>query len=221
MIINTNNSTEVAFGILSLVNSLSIQYGKATLSRILNGSESINIKHRNLNKNEYYGCLAAFSQEQINNIIQKLIFDGYLQNLNIGTDYEMIVVGVTNKGLDAIKNRYHIDVTLPKVYNADFKTDSQIEILDNEIIDEYYELKVQLNQLLKREEELKEIIKSAMVANDIPKVYTNKMSLFCKKFDMIIYPKDKIEEFVPENILEKIKTIKETVVLSVKLKIKI
>lgn len=218
MIINTNNPTEVVLCILNLVNGLSIQYGKATLSKILNGSESINIKHRNLNKNEYYGCLAAFSQEQISSIIQKLIEEGYLRDLNIGTDYEMIVVVVTDKGLDAIKNRHYPHLTLPKVYNADFKADSQIEILDNKLIDEYYELKIRLNELLRREEELKEIIKNAMVANDIPKIYTNKMNLFCKKVDMVIYPKNKIEEFVPESILEKIKIIRETVILSAKLK---
>jgi len=218
--INISNPTEVAFCVLNLVNSLRIQYGKLTLSKILHGSESINIRHRNLDKSEYYGCLRAFTQEQISNIIDQLTAKEYLHNLRVGTDYEIIVMGITSKGLDALKKKPEIIINLPKVYAPELKSASDIEVIAKEIIEEYYNVKLQLNNLLKKEETLKEIIKKAMIENDVPKMFTEKMELFCRKVDKVFYPKEKIEEFVPVEILEKIKEVRETIILSAKLKIK-
>jgi len=47
---------------------------------------------------------------------------------------------------------------------------------------------------------------------------TEKIDLFCRKSERTWYPKDKIEEFVPNDILEKIKSVKEIVYLLTRLK---
>jgi len=44
------------------------------------------------------------------------------------------------------------------------------------------------------------------------------MDIFCRKSERAWYPKDKIEEFVPNDILEKIKSVKEIVYLLTRLK---
>jgi len=90
--------------------------------------------------------------------------------------------------------------------------------LDPELIDNYYKIKVELNKLLKREKELKESIKTEMITKGISKYNTEKMDIFCRKSERAWYPKDKIEEFVPDDILEKIKSVKEIIYLLTRLK---
>ena len=92
------------------------------------------------------------------------------------------------------------------------------DMLDPELIDDYYRIKIELNKLIKREEELKERIKTEMIHKGISKYNTEKMDIFCRKFERTSYPKDKIEEFVPNDILEKIRSVKEIVYLLTRLK---
>jgi len=86
------------------------------------------------------------------------------------------------------------------------------------VLDEYYKVKLELSKLLKREEELKEQIKKAMTDNQLSNIHTDNMDLFCKRVERVLYPKDKVEELVPEELLEKIRTVKEAIVLVTKLK---
>ena len=84
-------------------------------------------------------------------------------------------------------------------------------MLDPKLIDDYYRIKIELNKLLLRENELKERLKAEMVNMGISKYNTEKMDIFCRKSERTSYPKDKIEEFVPNDILEKIKLVKEII----------
>ena len=216
IVMNINNRTDIGLCILDLINSLKTQYGKTTLSKILHGDQSV--QRRGLDKNEHYASLHDFSQEQISCIIQELIDKGYLQNLEIGAEFRMIVVGLADKGLEAIESRPQINLNVPKVYTSEFASASDIGILDKGIIDEFYQIKVELSRLLKKEESLKQIIKERMISNSTPKICTDKMDLSCKRVERIHYPKEKIEEFVPKEIIEKIKTTREIIVLSVRLR---
>ena len=92
------------------------------------------------------------------------------------------------------------------------------DILDPKLIDNYYEIKIELNKLIEKEKELKEKIKTEMINNSISKYNTEKMDIFCRKSERTSYPKDKIEEFVPNDILEKIKSVKEIIYLLTRLK---
>ena len=91
-------------------------------------------------------------------------------------------------------------------------------MLDPKLIDDYYRIKIELNKLLLRENELKERLKAEMVNMGISKYNTEKMDIFCRKSERTSYPKDKIEEFVPNDILEKIKLVKEIIYLFTRLK---
>lgn len=201
MNVSINNPTNVAQTILSLVNNSKIRYGKVTLSKMFDESG-----------------LKQYSQEQIKDLIQQLINQQYLKNSHIGTNFDMVVVDITDKGKEAIENKTKMDIDLPKIYAPEFVTASEIQALDKSIIDEYYKVKLELTKLLKKEDELKQIIKKAMTDNKIQKINTEKIDLFCKKIQRILYPKKKIEEFVPKEIREKIKEIRETIVLTTKLK---
>lgn len=90
--------------------------------------------------------------------------------------------------------------------------------LDPKLIEDYYRIKIELNKLLLRENELKERLKTEMINMGISKYNTEKMDIFCRKSERTSYPKDKIEEFVPNDILEKIKLVKEIVYLFTRLK---
>ena len=91
-------------------------------------------------------------------------------------------------------------------------------ILDPELVDDYYKIKIEISELLRKENELKERIKTEMIDKGISKYNTEKIDIFCRKSERVWYPKDKIEEFVPNDILEKIKSVKEIVYLLTRLK---
>ena len=57
-----------------------------------------------------------------------------------------------------------------------------------------------------------------MMDKNIHKLNTEHMFLICSKVERIIYTKSKVEEFVPQELLEKIRTISETVILQTKIK---
>lgn len=91
-------------------------------------------------------------------------------------------------------------------------------VVDQGLIDDYYRIKIELNQLLAKEDELKRRLKAEMIAKGMSKYYSEKMDIFCTKSERRFYPKDKIEEFVPKDILEKIKSVKEIIYLITRLK---
>jgi len=215
---NTNNPKEVALSILELVKSLEMQYGKTSLSKILKGSQNPEIKRKYINKTQFYGSLEVFSIEQIESLISQLSNIGYLRSANIGTNFEMNVIELTEKGKKAIDEREEININVPKIYAPEFGDASEIDLIDPIVIEEYRKVKLELNKLQKKEEELKNKLKDVMVTNNLPKIYTDKIEIFCKRIERIMYPKQKIELYVPEDIREKIREKKEIIVLSSKIK---
>lgn len=102
--------------------------------------------------------------------------------------------------------------------NPEFKSAAEIPVIEPSILHEYYTIKVELEKLLKKEEELKEIIKNTMIANNKKEIITEYMNLFCKKTDRTLYPKQKVEQYVPAEILEKIKTVQQVIILTTRMK---
>lgn len=92
------------------------------------------------------------------------------------------------------------------------------EHLNKDVIEEFYNIKKELIGLQKREEELKDTIKKVMVEKNVGELHNDFMDLYCRQTRRILYPKEKIERFVPPVILEKIRTIHESTVLFAKLK---
>ncbi len=95
---------------------------------------------------------------------------------------------------------------------------ASVELIGDDVIEEYYIVKLKLSILLRQEELLKDKIKRTMTINNISSALTDKIDLFCKKAERVFYPKEKIEEYVPREILERIKTIKEIIILTAKIK---
>ena len=216
--VDVHNASEVAWSILGLVSSLKTQYGKGTLSKVLKGSKSKYVARVASEAKEAYGCLGVFSEEQVESFLQQLMDADYLQVLQVGTAFEVNVLGLTDKGRQVLDQHLPIDMAVPRVYTAEFKSGGEVPILDKEVLDEYYKVKLELSKLLKREEELKEQIKKAMTDNQLSNIHTDNMDLFCKRVERVLYPKDKVEGLVPEYPLEKIRTVKEAIVLVTKLK---
>lgn len=101
---------------------------------------------------------------------------------------------------------------------TDFINASDIPLTDQKILDEYYYVKLQLRKLEEKEHQLKEGIKNMMLNSNIKNINTQNMFLSCHKVERILYPKEKIETFVPKDILDKIRTVSESIVLTAKLK---
>ena len=146
--VDVSDPSGVAWAVLELVHRLKTKYGKGTLSKILKGSKNRHIQHVVSEAGEGYGCLGLFSLEQVGDLVQQLIDAGYLENLNVGTDYEILVLGLTDKGVEALNQKLPIQLNLPKVYRADFRSGSDVEIIEKEVLDEYYKVKVELAKLV-------------------------------------------------------------------------
>lgn len=186
--------------ILELINGLKINYGRNNLSRMV------------------WHELKGFSIQQAKDLISQLIEKGYLKEMNVGISFAMWVIALTDKGKEAIDNKENIALDFQRFYNAHFKPATDIGIVDKDTIEEYYSIKRELIELQKREEELKDTIKLAMTEKNTSEIHSDLMDLYCKKVERITYPKEKIEKFVPSNILEKIRTVNEIIVLTTKLK---
>ena len=100
----------------------------------------------------------------------------------------------------------------------DFVNASEIQLIDQKLLDEYYYAKLQLTKWEKQETELKEQVKKLMIDREIKNLKTQNMLLICHKSERVSYPKDKIEEYVPEDILSRIRVVSEIVILQAKLK---
>ncbi len=57
-----------------------------------------------------------------------------------------------------------------------------------------------------------------MLDKDIKNINSPNMFLSCHKSERISYPKNKVEEYVPKEILSKIRTVSEVFILQAKLK---
>lgn len=186
--------------VLNLVASLNVNYGKSKLVNII---------------------LANFDEitvDQTKKILFQLFERGYLIEKNVGSSFSIKVVVLTEKGKFAIENDEDVFLDFDDICVEDFKPAKDLLFIDKRILDDYFFVKKELVELQKREEELKETIKKIMVEKKISEIVSDNLFVYCKKITRIVYPKDKIERFVPEDILTRIRTRSDTFVLSTKFK---
>src|SRR3989344_8928084 len=172
----------------------------------------INYSRTNLSKMVWHE-FGEFSILHAKDLLSQLLEKKYLKEIDIGRGFAMIVVELSDKGKEAIQNKETIILDFQRFYTTTYKTAADIGIVDKDIIVEYYNIKKELIELQKREEELKNTIKRAMTENNTPEIHDELMDLYCKKLERITYPKEKVERLVPENILEKIRTRNEVTIL--------
>ncbi|MDP2750665.1 MAG: hypothetical protein Q8O89_07585, partial [Nanoarchaeota archaeon] len=159
-----------------------------------------------------------FSIQQTRDILSQLIEKGYLKEMDVGISFSMIVIALAEKGKVAIDNQEEIALDFQRFYSTSFKPAADVGIVDKDTLEEYYHVKREFIELQKREEELKDIIKAAMVEKKVNALHSEFMNLYCKKIERIVYPKEKIERYVPDDILNKIRTVSESIILTTKLK---
>lgn len=186
--------------ILELINNLKINYGKNKLSKMV-----------------WHG-IQGFSIQQAKDLISQLIEKGYLKEMNVGMSFAIIVIALTDKGKNAVANREEVNLDYQRFYTTTFKPAADMGIVDKDTLEEYYNVKRELIELQKREEELKETIKLAMVEKNASVIHSDFMDLYCKKVERVTYPKENVERYVPSELLEKIRVVKETIFLTAKLK---
>jgi|SRR3989338_2989822 len=186
--------------ILEFINSQKINYGKNNLSKMV--------------WHEFKG----FSIQQAKDLLSQLIEKGYLREMNVGISFSMIVIALTEKGKAAVDNQDEVALDFQRFYSTSFKSAADVGIVDKDTLEEYYNVKRELVELQKREEELKDTIKNAMVGKNANELHTNFMDLYCKKAERVTYPKEKIEKYVPDDILNKIRIVSESIILIAKLK---
>ncbi len=186
--------------ILEFINSHKINYGKNNLSKMI------------------WQEMGGPSLQRSKDLLSQLIERGYLKEINVGTSFAIVIVVLTDRGKEAVDNKENIALDLQGFYTAASMPATDASIVGKDILEEYYHIKKELLGLQKREEELKNTIKLAMTEKNTPEIHSDLMDLYCKKVERITYPKEKIERFVPSAILEKIRTVHETIVLITTLK---
>ncbi len=186
--------------ILEFIDRLKINYGRNNLSKM--------VWHN-------FGELSIY---QSKDLISQLIEQDYLKEMNVGIGFAMMIVALTDKGKDAVNNKKEINLDFQRYYSTKFKSAKDIGVVDKDVLQEYYDIRRELFELQDREEELKNTIKKAMIEKNTSEIHSEIMDLYCKKVIRVNYPKEKIERFVPSSIIEKIKTVNESIVLTAKLK---
>ena len=162
----------------------------------------------------------GFSIQQTKDILSQLMDKGYLKEINVGISFAMIVIVLTEKGKEAVNSHDEIALDFKRFYNEPFKPAADMGVVDKDTLEEYYSIKRELVELQKVEEELKDTIKSAMREKGVNELHSEFMDLYYKKAERVIYPKEKIEKYVPSDILNKIRTVNESIILITKLKTK-
>ncbi|HIH31589.1 TPA: hypothetical protein HA235_02680 [Candidatus Woesearchaeota archaeon] len=196
----TTFTNKTGLQILEFISNLKINYGKNNLSKIV------------------WHELGEFTIQQAKDLLSQLIEKGYLKEVNVGISFAMVVVALTEKGREAVITKETISLDFQRFYSTTYKPATDVGIVDKDTLEEYYNIKRELMALQKREEELKETIKQAMIEKHADTITNELMDLCLKKIEKITYPKENIERLVPQDLLEKIRTIKEIIVLTTKLK---
>jgi len=188
--------------ILEFISTLKTNYGMNNLSNM--------VQHK----------FSGFSIRHAKELLSQLIEKEYLKKTDIGSRFAIVVVALSDKGREAIINHETIILDFQRFCTPTFKSASDLGVVDKDIIEEYYNLKKELILLQKREEELKDVIKQAMIKANTSEIHSDLMDLYCKRIERVTYPKEKIERFVPNNILDKIRTVNESIILITRLKTK-
>lgn len=190
----------IGLRILRLINGLKINYGRYNLAK-MTARETREV-----------------SFQQAKGLILQLIEKGCLKEMNVGAGFPMIVLALTDKGREAIEKEEAPSLDFQRDRIATFQQASDIGIIDRTILEEFYNVKKELIKLGKREEELKNTIKKTMIEKNVSEINSERMDIYCKTVDRVTYPKEKIERFVPQEIIEKIKTLNKSVILQTRFK---
>lgn len=193
-------NNKIGLNILKLISLLKYNYGKSRLINII------------LNR------IDELSVYQIKEILFQLIEQGYLKEKDVGTNFPINVIILSEKGKEAVNNKKDIILNFENINTTEFKPATDIEVIDKETLNEFYNIKKNIFELQKKEEELKETIKKIMIEKKVSEIQSDNMYVYCKNVKRIIYPKEKIEKLIPEELLNKIRTKSEIIVLSTKLK---
>jgi len=89
---------------------------------------------------------------------------------------------------------------------------------EKQLIEEYYAIKKQLNELSSREELLKNNIKKLMSFYNLKNINTNRIDLMLRGSEKAYYPKSEIERNVSSEILDKIRKMQKITVLISRIK---
>ena len=100
----------------------------------------------------------------------------------------------------------------------DIKFETSLKEEEEQLVEEYYEIKKQLNNLIMKEESLKNNIKSIMKFHNLKNINTNRIDLILKESERISYSKEDVERNVPAEVLDRIRKIKKIVILISKIK---
>lgn len=57
-----------------------------------------------------------------------------------------------------------------------------------------------------------------MIEKNASEINSDLIDIYCRTIERITYPKEKIERFVPQEIIEKIKTLNKSVILTTRFK---
>ena len=215
---STMNAEQIAQTIFTFIISLQVQYGKTTISGILVGNHHATQKKEWLSQSHYFGSLSPYTEENVVSIITQLLEQGYLHLVNVGFDFPMEVIEVTESGKAFLDNPTVLKLNLPPVYSTDFKEATELASagITEEMIREYYKIKRQLDELAQKEENLKAHIKYCMMQHKINRVNDNKVELLLREVERVLYPKAEVERYVPQDLLAKIKKVQKILVLTIK-----
>ncbi len=214
-----NESNETARSILLFIKELlPDMFGKKTLSVFLSGSKESKSYKLEFGVLHGFGALSAFAQEQISGLIEQLIEQGYLRHVFVGISNNIPVLTLTEHGLSALSENREIKLTLPKIYSTDFTDASSALDDDSELLKQYADVKRKLAGLVKEEETLKNKLKELMLGKKLSRIDSPFIELLLKEREVVNYPKEDVEKFVPGEILERIRKIKKIIVLVGRLK---
>lgn len=208
----------ITLEILRCVASLPMHYGKNTIAGILVGNYKAIQNKRLLVDHKYFGYLKVYTEENVVVLLKQLIDIGYLKIVNVGFEFPIEVLEITDNGKAFIASPHTLQLVLPQVYSADFKEATELAQagVTEELISEYYRVKRQVEELTKKEDDLKNHIKYCMMQHKVSRVSTNNVELHLREVERVLYPKAEVEHYVPKELLEKIRKVQKCLVLTIK-----
>jgi superfamily I DNA/RNA helicase len=90
--------------IIRTLDELSFNVGRKLLSEILRGERNSRIKKLDLDDLNNFGCLDLFSSRDIQDLIDKMIIDGFIEIKRLSKNKYMPLIMITPKGVNELKN---------------------------------------------------------------------------------------------------------------------
>ncbi len=110
----TENNDNPGLNILGLVETIDFPASRSLLAGTLTGSKSKELINRNIDKSEYYGMLKGYTWKEVINIIDQIIYKGYLAvKQSETTNFPSPLLYITELGKNVLNNDEKIEVKLP------------------------------------------------------------------------------------------------------------